>query len=40
VWIGVDAIGDLVVVEGDPLQDLTVLRKPQVVIRAGRVVSF
>jgi imidazolonepropionase-like amidohydrolase len=39
VWIGVDAI-DLVVVEGDPLQDLTVLRKPLVVIRAGRVVPF
>jgi imidazolonepropionase-like amidohydrolase len=37
--IGVDATADLVVVEGDPLQDLTVLRKPVMVIRAGRVVT-
>jgi imidazolonepropionase-like amidohydrolase len=36
--IGVDAIADLVVVEGDPLQDLTVLRQPLMVIRGGRVV--
>ena len=36
--IGVDATADLLVVEGDPLQDLTVLRKPVMVIRAGRVV--
>lgn len=36
--IGVDATADLVVVEGDPLQDLAVLRKPVLVIRAGRVV--
>jgi imidazolonepropionase-like amidohydrolase len=36
--IGVDAIADLVILDGDPLQDLTMLRKPVMVIRAGRVV--
>ena len=38
--IGVDATADLVVVEGDPLQDLTVLRMPLMVIRAGRVIPI
>jgi imidazolonepropionase-like amidohydrolase len=36
--IAVDAIADFVVVEGDPLTDLTALRKPVMVIRGGRVV--
>jgi imidazolonepropionase-like amidohydrolase len=37
--IGVDATADLLIVEGDPLQDISVLRKPAMVIRAGRVVE-
>jgi imidazolonepropionase-like amidohydrolase len=37
--IGVGAAADLLIVEGDPLRDVAVLRKRAMVIRAGRVVE-
>ena len=36
--IKVGAVGDFVVVSGDPLQDIHLLERPDLVVRAGRVV--
>ncbi len=36
--IRVGAAGDLVVVEGDPLEDIHVVERPEVVIQGGRIV--
>jgi imidazolonepropionase-like amidohydrolase len=36
--IRVGAVGDFVVVAADPLQDITVLQRPEMVVQAGRIV--
>jgi imidazolonepropionase-like amidohydrolase len=37
--ITVNAVADFVVVKGDPLQDITLLRHPEMVIQGGRIVD-